>query len=142
MDPARLDTSTDRGKHVERRLREDIIAWLTTVRPSGQPDSVPVWFLWDGECIIIYSRPNKTKLRNLAENPRVTVTIDDTKGGADVIRIEGIAQHVENHPLAYELPGYAEKYDEQIRYIGYEDARDFARDYSATVVVTPTRYRI
>jgi predicted pyridoxine 5'-phosphate oxidase superfamily flavin-nucleotide-binding protein len=35
----------DRRAHVEGRLRANLMAWLTTVRPDGRPDSVPVWFL-------------------------------------------------------------------------------------------------
>lgn len=138
---ATLDTSTDRGKHVERRLKNDIMAWLTTVRPSGQPDSVPVWFLWDGGTILIYSRPDKGKLHNLEANPRVSVTIDDTKGGGDVIRIEGTAELVADHPLAHEHPAYLAKYGKPIEYIGY-DAEGFGRAYSAAIRVTPTRFRI
>lgn len=35
----------DRRSHVETRLHGNLMAWLTTVRPDGQPVSVPVWFL-------------------------------------------------------------------------------------------------
>lgn len=137
---ATLDTSTDRGKHVERRLREDIIAWLTTVRPSGQPDSVPVWFLWDGDTVLVYSQPDATKMHNLERNPKVTLAVDDTRGGGDVIRIEGIAEYVSEHPAAHEVPAYLEKYGAGIEHIGY-DAETFARAYSAAIRITPTRYR-
>ena len=41
-----LDT-TDAGGRADRRLREEKIAWLTTVRSDGQPQSVPVRFLWE-----------------------------------------------------------------------------------------------
>ena len=137
----RLDTSTDRGRHVEQRLRDDIIAWLTTVRPSGQPDSVPVWFLWDGDTVLIYSRPDKTKLHNLEQNPRVTLVIDDTRGGGDVIRIEGTARHAPDHPGPHEVPAYDAKYASSIRRIGYDDAQQFGEHYSAAIIVTPTKYR-
>ena len=137
---ASLDTSTDRGKHVEGRLKDDKIAWLTTVRSNGQPDSVPVWFLWDGDTILIYSKPNAPKIRNLESNPYVSVTVDDTRGGGDVIRIEGSAELVQGHPLGTEVPAYMEKYGTDITYIGY-DANSFALAYSAAIVVTPTRYR-
>jgi Pyridoxamine 5'-phosphate oxidase len=42
------------------------MAWLTTVRPDGQPVSVPVWFLMreDGT-ILLYSQPGTQKLRNI-----------------------------------------------------------------------------
>ena len=137
---ASLDTSTDRGKHVQERLKTDKIAWLTTVRPNGQPDSVPVWFLWDGETILIYSKPDAPKIRNLDGNPHVSVTVDDTKGGGDVIRVEGTAEVVDGYPLGTEVPAYMEKYGTDITYIGY-DADSFAKAYGAAIVVTPTRYR-
>ncbi len=44
-----LDTTTDAGARAESRLREEMIIWLTTVLSDGQPQSVPVWFLWEGE---------------------------------------------------------------------------------------------
>lgn len=47
------DDSTEIGARAERRLREEEIAWLTTVRADGQPQSVPVWFLWDGDTFLI-----------------------------------------------------------------------------------------
>jgi predicted pyridoxine 5'-phosphate oxidase superfamily flavin-nucleotide-binding protein len=54
----------DRRAHVEGRLRANLMAWLTTVRPDGRPDSVPVWFLLrDDETILIYSQAAKIKLR-------------------------------------------------------------------------------
>ena len=49
-----LDTTTEAGGRAERRLREEKIAWLATVRADGQPQSVPVWFLWDGEAVLVY----------------------------------------------------------------------------------------
>ena len=36
-----LDTTTE--ARADRRLREEEVAWLTTVRPDGQPQSVPIW---------------------------------------------------------------------------------------------------
>ncbi len=66
-----LDTTTEAGGRAERRLREEMIAWLTTVRADGQPQSVPVWFLWNDESFLIYSQPDRQKLRNISNNPRI-----------------------------------------------------------------------
>ncbi len=140
MADVQLDTSTDRGRHVAARLRGDIVAWLTTVRPSGQPDTVPVWFLWDGDTVLIYSRPNQVKLRNIASNPHVSLAIDDTRGGGDVIRIEGSATIAAVHPPADATPAYVAKYEQHILDLGYT-LPEFAAAYSVALVVTPTRYR-
>jgi len=135
-----LDTSTERGRHVAARLRGDIVAWLTTVRPDGQPDTVPVWFLWDGATAVIYSRPNQVKLRNVASNPRVSLVVDDTHGGADVIRIEGAAAIDESHPACDASPAYIAKYEAHIIDLGYT-LPEFAATYSAPLIITPTKYR-
>jgi nitroimidazol reductase NimA-like FMN-containing flavoprotein (pyridoxamine 5'-phosphate oxidase superfamily) len=50
-----LDTTTETGARAERRLREEEIAWISTVRSDGQPQSVPIWFLWEGETFLICS---------------------------------------------------------------------------------------
>ena len=39
---------TPLGEHVARRLRDELIVWLTTVGADGTPHPNPVWFLWDG----------------------------------------------------------------------------------------------
>ena len=65
--------------HVEERLRSDLIVWLTTVRPDGRPHSIPVWFLWESATILIFSKPNTKKIRNLRRNHSVTLALDDAK---------------------------------------------------------------
>lgn len=141
--PATFDQSTDRGQHVAERLRTNVIAWLTTVRAGSQPDSVPVWYLWQEDgTLLIYSRPNTPKVRNLHVHPQVSLTLDDTHGGSDVVRIEGTAVVHADDAGQQVVPAYAAKYGDGISYIGYEDAAAFGAVYSTAIVITPTRYRI
>lgn len=131
----------DRRGQIEARLTSDVIAWLTTVRPSGRPDTVPVWFLWTDDTIVIYSRPQKMKQRNLAANPKVSLVLDDTKQGWDVVRIEGYARLDDSRPSLAEVSAYVEKYAKGIRAIGYAGPSEFAADFSEAIVVTPTKVR-
>ena len=78
-----LDQSTEFGARVARRLESEHVAWLTTVRADGQPQPSPVWFLWDGDSILIYSRPNQPKLRNIAGNPKVSLSFNSDGDGGD-----------------------------------------------------------
>lgn len=136
-----LDTSTDAGARAERRLREEEIAWLTTVRSDGQPQSVPVWFLWDGETFLVYSQPNAQKVKNIGGNPRVNLNLNSDAVGEDVVRTECAAEILDDAPPATEIPEYLEKYREGIARIGM-DPVGFAREYSTGIRVRPDRWQV
>ena len=135
-----LDTTTEAGARAEKRLRDEEMAWLTTVRSDGQPQSVPVWFLWDGETFLVYSQPDQQKLKNIGRNPRVGLHLNANARGGDVVRMEGTAKVVQDVPPANEVGEYLEKYRESISRIGF-DPDGFARTYSVALRVTPDRWR-
>ncbi len=135
-----LDITTEWGQHAEQRLRSNIIAWLTTVGPDGRPYTSPIWFLWDGKAVLIFSQPNKQKMRNLRKNARVTLALDDTQEGDDVVIVEGTAELVDDPNLSTELPAYAEKYGALLKSMGWTPA-SMAADYSQGIRVTPTKFR-
>jgi PPOX class probable F420-dependent enzyme len=129
----------DRRGHVEARLQANLMAWLTTVRPDGQPVSVPVWFvLREDETFLVYSQPNKLKLRNIQQNPKVAIGLDVTDLGRDVIRLDGTAKQVEDIAPADQNQQYIVKYTERIGAM-FGTADRFAALFSTAVVITPTR---
>ncbi|MFZ0666891.1 MAG: TIGR03667 family PPOX class F420-dependent oxidoreductase [Acidimicrobiales bacterium] len=129
----------ERRSHVEARLGANLMAWLTTVRPDGQPVSVPVWFLLrEDETILVYSQQKKLKLRNIRHNPKVALGLDVTDLGRDIIRIDGTAQHAEHIAPADQNQQYAVKYAERIGAM-FGTADKFAALFSAPVLITPTR---
>ena len=136
-----FDTTTEVGKRAESRLKEEEIAWMTTVRSDGQPQTVPVWFLWDDDGFLIYSQPNRQKLKNISRNPRVGLNLNTNEQGNDVVRLEGTASIDEDAHLSSEVTPYVEKYRESIARIGY-DVEGFARAYSVAVRVTPERWQV
>src|SRR5438552_18718775 len=85
-----FDVTNKRHAHIDERLRSQIMVWLATVKPDGTPHIVPVWFLWDGDSIYIYSKPDQ-KIRNLKQNNAVMVALDDTKDGEDPVWVAGEA---------------------------------------------------
>jgi PPOX class probable F420-dependent enzyme len=122
-------------EHIERHLRDDAIAWLTTVTPSGKPAPRPVWFVWDGATITIYSQPNVAKLRHIAANPQVSVNFNSGATGGDIVVISGTAELVAGAPLPSEFPGMASKYADLIQAMGYET--EWYNTYSEAIRVTP-----
>ena len=135
-----VDTSTEFGQRVERRLREEKLAWLTTVDSKGTPQPIPVWFLWDGvDSILIYSRPDTPKLRAIERNPRVSLNLDGNGSGGDIVVATGDAA-VSDDPPAHELPDYVEKYAALIERNRWT-SESFAADYSVPIRVRIRRVR-
>jgi PPOX class probable F420-dependent enzyme len=135
-----LDTTTEFGARVERRLREEAIAWLTTVRGDSTPQPSPIWFLWDGATFLIYSQPDTQKLRNIAEHPTVALNLNSDASGGDIVIITGEAAIVDDEPPANQAAAYLEKYSSRIIDIGMTADR-FAQSYSVAIRVTPKRLR-
>jgi PPOX class probable F420-dependent enzyme len=131
----------ERRERVESRLRNNIIAWLTTVGASGRPDTVPVWYLVnDDETILLYSEPGKAKLRNIDHNPKISLVLDVTDLGRDVIRLDGTAALLHDWPPADEIAPYVTKYTERIAPL-FGTAANFAASFSVPMLITPTRLR-
>lgn len=85
-------TSTAFGGRVARRLREEKLAWLTTVGEDGTPQPNPVWFLWEGDTILMYSLPHAARVANIKRNPRVSFNFDGDGRGGNIIVIGGEAR--------------------------------------------------
>ena len=135
-----LDLTTEWGRHAEQRLRSTIIALLTTVGSDGRPYTSPVGFVWDGSTILMFSQPDRQKVRNLRRNARVTLALDATKAGDDVVIVEGTAELVDDPHLSTEMPAYAEKYGAHLKSMGWTPA-SMAADYSQAIRVTPTKFK-
>ena len=72
-----------------KRLTDEGIAWLTTAGADGQPQSSPVWFIWDGASMWLRSQANAGKVRNIRANPSVAVHLADDGHGGNILTIEG-----------------------------------------------------
>jgi PPOX class probable F420-dependent enzyme len=129
-------------ERAEVRLRSNLMAWLTTVRADGQPVTVPVWFLLrDDETILLYTQPQKEKLRNIAANPKVSLALDVTDIGRNIVRLEGTAERANGQPPANEQPEYLAKYTERIAAL-FETPARFAALFSAAIIITPSRLHV
>ncbi len=134
-----IDTRTPFGERAARRLRDEPLAWLVTVSPAGQPQPSPVWFEWDGSSILLYSKPDTPKLRNIAANPRVSLHLDGDGDGGDIVIVSGTAAQSDDAP-ADQAPTYIAKYGTFIERNGWTPA-SFAADYSVALRIEPTRLR-
>jgi PPOX class probable F420-dependent enzyme len=134
-----IDTTTEFGARAARRLRDESIVWLTTVRHDGRPQPSPVWFLWDGESFLIYSQPNTPKLRNIARSATVALHLNADRYGNDVVIFTGEARIVDDAPPVDKVSAFVTKYREDLAPGGA--AENMARDYTVAIRVTPTSLR-
>jgi PPOX class probable F420-dependent enzyme len=130
-----LDETTEFGQRAKRRLHEAIIGWLTTVSPGGGPQPIPVWFLWDGgRSVLLYSRPDKRKLQNIAANPKVSLNLDSDGVEADIVVCWGEVA-ISDDPPADDVPEYVDKYAGRIAALGWTP-ESFAADFSVPLRIT------
>ncbi len=126
-------------EHVRERLQRNQMAWLSTVSAAGQPEILPIWFLWRAdETLLLYSRPETRKLANIAANPRVAVALDVTDFGRDTVRILGTAKVDGSEPPAASNPAYVTKYEERLAAL-FGDVQAFSDLFSVPLVISPAR---
>ena len=123
------------------KLAADHIGWLTTVRVSGRPHSVPVWFLWHDGQVLIFSEEKTQKIRNLRHSGNVVFSLEAGQEGSDVVILDGNAAISDQGARAW-LPAigelYATKYAQGLQGLGMTiDA--MAAQFGQAIVVTPTK---
>jgi PPOX class probable F420-dependent enzyme len=113
-----IDEGTEFGARVARRLREEEVAWVTTVTTSGAPLPRPIWFLWDGaDSVLVYSRRG-ARINNIQANPRVTFNFDGDAHGGDIVVLSGRAGIDRAAPGVDRDDAYLEKYGRSIERTG------------------------
>lgn len=93
-------------------LHSKIPARLAYVWTDGTPRVVPIWFHWNGHEIVMATPPKAPKLKALAKNPKVSLTIDDNTFPHKVLLIRGTARM---EPVDGVVPEYAMA---AVRYFG------------------------
>lgn len=136
-----IDATTKEGARALERLETELIGWLTTVNPEGQPQSSPIWFLWsDGE-LLVYSWKRAPRNDNVLERPLVAFNLATDARGDDYVTMEGIARLVPDEPPATANPAYLAKHLTRIGEYGWT-ADYFAAEYPVAIRIRPTRWRV
>ena len=97
-------------------LLDPNFAVVGTVTEAGAPQTSVVWIDWDGESAIFTATKKRAKVRHLARNPRVSITVFDLKNpyryveleGAVELEDEGAAEHIQKMSQKYEGKDYSD----------------------------------
>jgi len=91
-------------------LRSKIPARLAYVWTDGTPRVIPIWFHWNGKEIVMATPPRAPKLKALATNPKVALTIDDNIFPHKVLLVRGTARLESLNRIVPEYEAAAERY--------------------------------
>ena len=80
-------------------LEERRFAVVGTTNPDGSPHLAVMWYLLDGDDIVVNSAQGRFKDRNLARDPRMSVVVEDEYRW---IRIDGRARIEHDQAITHE----------------------------------------
>jgi len=116
---------------IERRLYDESIVWLSTVRPDGTPHVTPVWFVYEIGTWWIGCNANSMKARNCRSRAAVALALED--GRAPVVAEGRAMVRTADFPLRI-TDAFARKYD------GWDVQVDDGAGVRALIEVATTRW--
>jgi PPOX class probable F420-dependent enzyme len=92
-------------------LEKPVLVDLATVRPDGSPQVNPMWFKWDGELLWFTHTNFRQKYKNIAHEPRVSISIMDPDDKYEYLEVRGVVEVVEADPEATMYQTLSQWYD-------------------------------
>jgi len=136
-----IDFTTEFGQRAKKHLDEEYFIWFTTTGADLTPQPRPVWFIWENDSFIIFSKPDAFKVTHIKQHPNVALHFNtDDKADEDVIVFLGRAEIDSDVPPAHEVPAYFEKYESGMEELGMTPEA-FSEEYSLAIRVAPTKLR-
>jgi len=136
-----LDQTTEAGAKAVHRLETELMGWVTSVDPDGQPQSSPIWFLWRNGEVIVYSHKRAPRNENFQANPRVSFNLNTDPDGDEVVTMEGEARIDLSMPPSSADPAFQAKHRHMLDRYGWTPEW-LAENYPVPIVITPTRWRL
>ena len=101
--------------------------------------NLPPWFLWQVHEILVYSRANTPRIRNVRAQPRIAANFDGDGDGGNVCSIEGFARVIDKQTRAADVPpACLAKYARKLQAYGWM-IDGMLVDYLTEVRITATR---
>ncbi len=108
---------TDQVREFLEAVRFAVVA---TVNPDGSPQQSVIWYLLEGDTIVMNTARGRAKERNLRRDPRISFLVAD---GYRYVRVEGRAELVDDQATTQE-----DIRQLAIRYHGRERGERMARE--------------
>ena len=82
-------------QEIDEFLAGPWLARLACLKPNGSPYVVPVWYHWDGAAFWLVARKKSEWARFIADDPRVSLVIDEPEPPIRKVICEGLAEVIE-----------------------------------------------
>jgi PPOX class probable F420-dependent enzyme len=135
-----IDYSSDLGQRIRKELAEELIVWMTTTSADGTPQPNPVWFVTDGDDVIVYSHNTAARNRNIVRNPSVSLNFNSDPEADRMSVIIGTASIDDAFPSTIENETFQAKYGTRIPGIGMT-VEEHSDTYGVVIRITPTKIR-
>ena len=115
----------------QRKFLEDKrFAVVGTKNPDGSPHLAVMWYLLDGDDIVVNSAQGRIKDRNLAADPRISVLVEDEYRW---IRIDGRASIEHDQQITHEdIRRIASRYYQDDRKVAAAMRDNFGKQHRIT----------
>ena len=111
-------------------LEEKRFAVVGTINADGSPHLAVMWYLIDGDDIVVNSAEGRIKDRNLAADPRMSVLVAD---GYRWIRVDGRARIEHDQSIAHaDIRRLAARYYEDERRVEDSVKNNFSKQHRIT----------
>ncbi|HEY8785242.1 MAG TPA: PPOX class F420-dependent oxidoreductase [Candidatus Limnocylindria bacterium] len=111
-------------------LEEKRFAAVGSKNPDGSPHLAVMWYLLDGDDIVVNSAQGRIKDRNLAADPRMSVLVED---GYRWIRVDGRAAIEHDQTIAHaDIRRLAARYYEDERKVEEAVKNNFSKQHRIT----------
>jgi PPOX class probable F420-dependent enzyme len=109
-------------------------AHIATLFKDGNPQVTPVWVDRDGELVRINSAEGRAKVRNLRNDPRITIEVSDAKNPYEYVEIRGKAIEFTHEGADEHIDALAKKYMDVDSYPYRTDS-----EQRVTIVIQPDK---
>jgi PPOX class probable F420-dependent enzyme len=130
----------DLTPEAEQHLADAYTAWLTTVTDRGVPAPNPVWFVKEGDHIVVFTHRGSRKVHNITRQPTVSFHFNSNRMGRNTVMITGEVD-ITHDQAPSTVPGYLDKYRSSITDELGMTVDDFNRTFTTRLRIRPTQIR-
>lgn len=88
---------SETNSKIDSLLKQTMIGFLSTLNKDGSPNTMPLWYEWDGEKILMFSAGNVGKIKRLRRDPRAALCIAEGVGIMEAwVSVEGSVEFIDD----------------------------------------------